>query len=238
MLILTRKINESLLIGEHIRIVILEIRGKQVRIGIEAPAGVVVFREEVFQRLTQENRQAAEFRYPDLEELTRALGREMPEGWGLPQNHPGAAATSFATENFGRLIVPEDQITTFPAGLLGVGEFQRYVHLEAPRGAPFGFLQCVDEPGLCFVVAEPAGIAPDFRLNGFAGAAQQLEAASVQDLKALVILTIPPGRPREATANLLCPVLINPARRRGKQAIMESPHYSSKCPVLPESGSD
>lgn len=71
-LILTRKLGESLIIGKDIRVVVLEVRGKQVRIGIDAPEDVVVLREEVHQRLTQENLQASTFRYSDLEEVSKS----------------------------------------------------------------------------------------------------------------------------------------------------------------------
>ena len=47
MLILTRKLDETILIGENISIKIVEIRGKQVRIGIDAPADILVLREEM-----------------------------------------------------------------------------------------------------------------------------------------------------------------------------------------------
>ena len=55
MLILTRKIGEGITIGEHIRVVVLEVKGKQVRLGIEAPTGVVVLRDEISPRLLQED---------------------------------------------------------------------------------------------------------------------------------------------------------------------------------------
>ena len=69
MLILTRKIGEGIILGDDIRIAILEIRGKQIRIGIEAPADVVVLREEIYQRIQEENLQAAGVRDVDLKEL-------------------------------------------------------------------------------------------------------------------------------------------------------------------------
>jgi carbon storage regulator len=46
MLILTRKIGETILIGEHIRIMVIQVRGKQVRLGIEAPPELLVLRTE------------------------------------------------------------------------------------------------------------------------------------------------------------------------------------------------
>ena len=69
MLILTRKIGEGIILGDDIRIAVLEIRGKQIRIGIEAPPEVVVLREEIYQRIQEENLQAAGVRDVDLKEL-------------------------------------------------------------------------------------------------------------------------------------------------------------------------
>lgn len=51
MLILTRKVGESLLIGDDVSITILNIRGNQVKIGVKAPKDVSVHREEIYQRI-------------------------------------------------------------------------------------------------------------------------------------------------------------------------------------------
>ncbi len=70
MLILTRKLGESITIGDDIKIVILEIKGKQVRIGIDAPRKYSIHREEVYQRIQEENRMAAEQSPLNLKFLT------------------------------------------------------------------------------------------------------------------------------------------------------------------------
>lgn len=54
MLILTRKVGESLLIGDDISVTILNIRGNQVKIGVDAPKDVSVHREEIYQRIKDE----------------------------------------------------------------------------------------------------------------------------------------------------------------------------------------
>ncbi|HFD86899.1 MAG TPA: carbon storage regulator [Gammaproteobacteria bacterium] len=54
MLILTRNINESIIIGDDITIRVLHVHGKQVRIGIEAPKDVSVHRSEVYDRIQSE----------------------------------------------------------------------------------------------------------------------------------------------------------------------------------------
>jgi carbon storage regulator len=61
MLILTRKLGEQIAIGDDIRITLLDIKGKHVRIGIEAPVGVSVHRGEVYQLIQEENLLAGAF---------------------------------------------------------------------------------------------------------------------------------------------------------------------------------
>ncbi len=54
MLILTRRVGESLMIGDEVNVTVLGIKGNQVRIGVNAPKSVAVHREEIYQRIQQE----------------------------------------------------------------------------------------------------------------------------------------------------------------------------------------
>lgn len=54
MLILTRRVGESLMIGDDIVVTILGVKGNQIRVGISAPKDVSVHREEIYQRIQQE----------------------------------------------------------------------------------------------------------------------------------------------------------------------------------------
>ena len=60
MLILSRKIGEKIMIGDEISVSIIEVRGDQVRIGVDAPKTVKVFRQEVFDAIMAENKAAAQ----------------------------------------------------------------------------------------------------------------------------------------------------------------------------------
>lgn len=73
MLILTRKLGESINIGDNIKISVLGIHGRQVRIGIEAPLNVVVHREEIYVRIQEENRKASGSIADDLKGVVQMI---------------------------------------------------------------------------------------------------------------------------------------------------------------------
>ncbi len=54
MLILTRRVGESLLVGDDVKVTVLGIRGNQVRIGVDAPKDIQVHREEIYDRIHKE----------------------------------------------------------------------------------------------------------------------------------------------------------------------------------------
>ena len=58
MLALSRKLGESIVIGKDIKISILEIKGDQIKIGIDAPKNVTIYREEIFKQIEEENKEA------------------------------------------------------------------------------------------------------------------------------------------------------------------------------------
>ena len=60
MLVLTRKVSQSIVIGDGIEVVVLEVRGEQVRLGIKAPKDVAVHRKEIYDQISQEGREDPE----------------------------------------------------------------------------------------------------------------------------------------------------------------------------------
>ena len=54
MLILTRRVGETIMIGDDVRVTVLDVKGNQVRIGITAPKDVTVHREEIYKRIQAE----------------------------------------------------------------------------------------------------------------------------------------------------------------------------------------
>jgi len=70
MLILTRKLGESIAIGDDIKITFLEIKGKQIKMGIDAPSSIAVHRGELYQLIQEQNLRAAEFGSKDRDKLS------------------------------------------------------------------------------------------------------------------------------------------------------------------------
>ena len=77
MLVLTRKVGETIIVDDHIKITVVQVKGKQVRIGVEAPAETRIHREEVYQAIQAENRAAVGSEsLPNFEQYTQKTGTD------------------------------------------------------------------------------------------------------------------------------------------------------------------
>ena len=74
MLVLARRLNESIILGNDIEIMVVEIKGDQVKIGIKAPKSVKVFRGEIYAEIQRENQAASQSELP--ENINDILGRK------------------------------------------------------------------------------------------------------------------------------------------------------------------
>jgi len=84
MLILTRKLGESITIGDDVKITVLGIQGQQVRLGIVAPQKIAVHREEIYLKIQQENKKAAQTPKEELDRLASAVRSKQLEGSSKP----------------------------------------------------------------------------------------------------------------------------------------------------------
>lgn len=73
MLVLTRKLGEGIVIGDDVTVTIVEMKGGNIRIGIDAPPDMKIYRQEVYDRIAQENRGASQWNIVDVDQLSDNL---------------------------------------------------------------------------------------------------------------------------------------------------------------------
>lgn len=73
MLVLTRKLGESIAIDDHIKIRVVQIKGKQVRLGIEAPKDTKIHREEVYLAIQEQNQKSSQISSDQTRNLSKIL---------------------------------------------------------------------------------------------------------------------------------------------------------------------
>ncbi len=73
MLILTRKLGERIAIGDDISVTLLEVKGAQVKLGIEAPKSISIHRQEIYERIREENLKSSDVSDSDLSRATSLL---------------------------------------------------------------------------------------------------------------------------------------------------------------------
>ena len=76
MLVLTRKLGESIAIDDNIKIVVVQIKGKQVRLGIKAPKETTIHREEVYKAIQDQNTEASQADMNSITNLTDELNKK------------------------------------------------------------------------------------------------------------------------------------------------------------------
>lgn len=136
-----------------------------------------------------------------------------------------------ASTRFGIMTVPAEKVLAFPSGVLGFPEWTRYVMLDHDTDAPFKWLHCVEEASLAFVVVDPAVFHQNYQIEISAEARVEVEGSETDELRLVVILTIPSDDPSSVTANLRGPLLMNPRTRLCKQLVLAE-DYPTRYPVF------
>lgn len=142
--------------------------------------------------------------------------------------------TCIDTTRFGRIEVDEEAVITFSQGLFGFEGYRRFVVLCLDEKSPFRWLQSLEEPSLAFAVIEPRHFMPDYAPTISDADAEALGLDADTPILTFVIVTVPPGKPEQMTANLMGPILINATTRTARQVIVEDDCYSTKHSILQE----
>ena len=129
------------------------------------------------------------------------------------------------TKHFGTITIEEEKILTFPDGIPGFEENNRYVFLQNPEeGIPFHWLQSVDDAELTFVVANPFLIRVDYDFELPDHVVTKLDIQDREEVQIFCIVRIP-EKVDDMTINLTAPLILNTRTGQGKQVVLEDDRY-------------
>lgn len=132
------------------------------------------------------------------------------------------------TVNFGELQVGNEEIITFPEGILGFPELRRYCLVDPADDTLILWLQSLDDSRIAFAVLEPKIFKPDYVVKLSAQELKQLRLDNINQSIVFTILTIPRGDATQMTANLKAPIVINLKEQVGRQVVLQENEYSLK----------
>lgn len=118
----------------------------------------------------------------------------------------------------------------FPDGLVGCDDWKHFELQQPPEMAPIALLQSLDEPRLSFIVADPRLWYPHYAADLTEADAQKLALGDASAAQLLCILTVE-AEPFQVTANLLGPLVINPATGQARQVIQSNRPYLARQPL-------
>lgn len=133
-----------------------------------------------------------------------------------------------ATEVVGEIDVQDDAIITFPHGLLGFEDVRKFTLINIGDDIPFTYLQSVDLGELAFVVTNPFVFYPEYEFELSEIIKQELDIEKPEDVVLVSMVTIKNGELKDATINLLAPIIINVRTTVGKQIILHDSTYNTK----------
>ncbi|WP_447968307.1 flagellar assembly protein FliW [Nitrospira sp. M1] len=138
-----------------------------------------------------------------------------------------------ATSRFGEVEVTEESIVTFPSGLVGLPNYVRYVVFDVEQGSGYQWLQSLEDETLAVVIMPADVLEPEFPKQITEESVMDLNVNNDDQVSISVIVTIPAGRPDQATANFRAPIVVNLRTRIGKQIILHE-SIPLHVPLLPE----
>jgi flagellar assembly factor FliW len=126
----------------------------------------------------------------------------------------------------------DEEVIHFGNGLPGFEDLKNFLVTTNPDYEPFHWMHSIDQQDIKFVLVNPMLILPDYNPKMNASHFSGLEIESSENLLMYVIVTLNHGLLNQSTANLLAPVMINIANRKGKQIILDDHRYETRHPIL------
>lgn len=132
----------------------------------------------------------------------------------------------------GEVEINPAKIITLNDGVIGFPAYKRYVFLPfMEEDSPFELFQAVDHGNLGFIAVNPFLFAPGYEFEISDADMEAIQVTSKDDVTVKVFVTIPKN-PKEMTANLQGPLLINEKRLLGMQIVLQDTEHTTKHPIF------
>ncbi|MBE1447431.1 flagellar assembly protein FliW [Paenibacillus sp. OAS669] len=139
------------------------------------------------------------------------------------------------SSRLGKITVDEQEIITFPTGIPGFEELKTYAIVTPDPDLPLSYLQSVENPELSFIIVDPFLFEPSYEFILSETAKEELKASLEQDIVVWSIVSVRDDF-KNATHNLLAPLVINMKERLGKQVILQNTPYKTRHRLFAANG--
>jgi len=136
------------------------------------------------------------------------------------------------SERFGILETEEKDLIYFKEGILGFPQIHYYLPVEIKNNPFFFWLQAADEPEIAFLVVDPFVFVKDYRVEIPDTVKRELEIKAEDEVLVYTIVTIPSQSLKDATTNLLGPLIINKRSRKAAQLVLANENYNIRYPLF------
>ena len=138
------------------------------------------------------------------------------------------------TARFGAIQVQANHILNFSPGLLAFEDLTRYILLDIAESPYFKWLQSLDNPELAFLLVDPFTVKNDYYVELNQLLKEKLGIKVPEDVLIYTTVTVPKSGLKDATTNLMGPVIINCPARQGQQIIFDGENNAIKYPLVPK----
>ena len=132
------------------------------------------------------------------------------------------------TSRFGNLTVNPEEVFFVSKGILGFENLKKYFLVERPGCSPFAWFQSAEDPQVAFPLIDPAYFFPDYRIEVDPRELGELKISDLKKVRIYVLVSIPPGNPERASADLMGPLLLNEENHTAKQVVLSKSPYSTR----------
>ncbi len=137
------------------------------------------------------------------------------------------------TTRFGRMTVDDERVMTFPRGLLGFPNHERFALIQTGEENYFFWLQSIDEPALAFVVTDPSTFFKDYDVPLREETQQEVNLTDADVKSGAVQMFVICNKVGDwLTGNLLGPIIVNTMNRLATQVVLTEKKWTTRQPLL------